>query len=44
MLFSAIGTLLVAALPLTSAAVIKRNSNYESVLYWVSLLRNDKHL
>jgi hypothetical protein len=40
MLFSTINSLLVAALPLASAAVIKRNSNYRSVLYWVSWICN----
>jgi hypothetical protein len=42
MLFSTISTFLLAALPLASAAVIKRNNNYKNVLYWVR--SNDEHL
>jgi hypothetical protein len=44
MLFSTISTFLVAALPLASAAVIKRNNNYKNVLYWVSPLVNHQRL
>jgi hypothetical protein len=44
MLFSTISTFLVAALPLASAAVIKRNNNYKNVLYWVSGLADHHHL